>query len=227
MLAIIVRRSNSFDRSGVSLPLIGKLSHHAVIRLPIARNACVTLALALLFGCHADSPQIAPLTPVAQEIQRRGYQVKKRLILSPTAWEVATFRMRSKRSFSFRANQPLPNERNTYCRFSFYEETYDSVEDAKQRLSDLHRPSPDAEDDRYVRAMRTGFRVGPVTYVLETDAIIFWDEVQRLGKALADSTPGAELSRVINQQAPNQILWGGVWQKQMSSDVPFHNSQPT
>ena len=37
----------------------------------------------------------------------------------------------------------------------------------------------------------------------------------------------AELSRVINQQAPNQILWGGVWQKQMSSDVPFHNSQPT
>jgi hypothetical protein len=45
--------------------------------------------------------------------------------------------------------------------------------------------------------MRTGFRVGTVTYFLETDAIIFWDEVQRLAKVLADSTPGAELTRAM------------------------------
>lgn len=172
----------------MSLPLIG----NAVIRLPNARIVCLTFALALLFGCDADSPQSSPLTPVALEIQRRGYHVKKSLILPPTAWEAATFRLRSKRSFSFRANQPMPNVRNTYCRFSFFEETYDSVEDAKQRLIDLHRPSPDAEDDVYLRTMRTGFRVGAVMYVLQTDAEIFWDEVRRIGKALADSTPGAE-----------------------------------
>jgi hypothetical protein len=29
--------------------------------------------------------------------------------------------------------------------------------------------------------------------VLQTDASIFWDEVQRIAKALANSTPGAEL----------------------------------
>lgn len=176
----------------MSLPLSCRLSHDAVIRQPNARMVCLTFALSLLFGCHADFPQSSPLTPVAQEIQRRGYHVKKSLILPPTAWEAATFRLRSKRSFSFRANQPMPNLRNTYCRFSFFEETYDSVDDAKQRLADLHRPSPDAEDDVYLRTMRTGFRVGAVTYVLQTDAEIFWEEVKRLGKALADSTPGAE-----------------------------------
>ena len=163
--------------------------------------ACLTFALALVFGCHAKRPagglQSSPLTPVAQEIQQRGYHAKESLIVPPTAWEVSTFRMRSKRSFSFRADQPLPDTRDTYCRFSLFEETYDSVEDARQRLTNLHRPSPDAEDDEYVRVMRTGFRVGAVTYVLQTDAIIFWDEVQRLAKALANSTQGAELSGAI------------------------------
>ena len=176
-----------------------------LIRLPNPRMACLTFALALLFGCHAKrpagGPQSSPLTPVAQEIQRRGYRAKESLIVPPTAWEVSTFRMRSKRSFSFRADQPLPNARDTYCRFSLFEETYDSVDDARQRMTNLHRPSPDVEDDEYVRVMRTGFRVGAVTYVLQTEAIIFWDEVQRLSKALASSTQGAELSRAIIDNA--------------------------
>jgi len=60
----------------------------------------------------------------------------------------------------------------------------------------------------------TGFRVGTVTYFLETDAIIFWDEVQRLAKALANSTPGAELTRAIIDAPPNNSLdasGGGVF----------------
>jgi hypothetical protein len=172
------------------------------IRLPNARVACLIFTLALLFGCHAkrsvDTQQSAPLTPVAQEIQRRGYHAKESLIVPPTAWEVSTFRMRSKRFFSFRADQSLPNTRDTYCRLVLFEETYDSVDDARQRLTNLHRSSPDSpEGDEYVRAMRTGFRVGAVAYVLQTDAIIFWDEVQRLAKALANSTQDAELSRAM------------------------------
>ena len=56
------------------------------------------------------------------------------------------------------------------------------------------------------RNSMTGFRVGTVTYFLETDAIIFWDEVQRLAKALANSTPGAELTRAIINAPPNSIV---------------------
>lgn len=167
-----------------------------LVRLPNARVAGLALLLALLAGCRAkpsaDARQSSPLTPVAQEIQRRGYRARESLIVPPTAWEVSTLRMRSKRFFSFRADQPLPNARDTYCRFSLFEETYDSVDDARQRLTNLHRPSPDGpEDDEYVRVMRTGFRVGAVAYVLQTDATIFWDEVQRLAKALANSTQDA------------------------------------
>ena len=179
-----------------------------LIRLEYVRVACLIIASTLLFGCHAkrsaDTRQPSPLTPVAEEIQRRGYHAKESLIVSPTAWEVSTFRMRSKRFFSFRANQPLPNARDTYCRFSFFEETYDSVDDARQRLANLHTPSPDGESDEYIRTMRAGFRVGAVTYVLQTDAIIFWDEVQRLARALADSTSGAAISLAIDNRLTNR-----------------------
>ena len=93
----------------------------------------------------------------------------------------------------------MPNARDTYCRFSFFEETYDSVDDARQRLIRLHDAFPRTmggpEDDEYTRTMRTGFRVGTVTYIFQTDAAIFWEEVQRLAKEPADSTQDAELSR--------------------------------
>src|SRR5438045_1426075 len=170
------------------------------LRLPNTQVAFLTLAFVLTTACHtkrsADARQPSPLTPVAQEIQRRGYHAKESLIVPPTPWEVSTFRMRSKRFFSFRADQPLPNARDTYCRFSLFEETYDSVDDARERLANLHLPSPDTpEDNEYARVMRIGFRVGAVAYVLQTDAIVFWDELQRFGKELANATPGAQLTR--------------------------------
>ena len=160
---------------------------------------CTLAVFTLLSACRtkppADAPQSSTLTALVQEIQRRGYHPKESRIVAPTPWEVSTFQLRSKRFLPFRADHPLPNARDTYCRFSLFEEAYDSVNDARQRLTNLHRPSPDAEDDEYVRVMRAGFRVGAVVYVLQTDAIIFWDEVQQLVKVLAHSTPDSELGR--------------------------------
>ena len=189
-----------------------------LFRIPNARVACLTIALALVSGCHVErasrNQELSPLTPVAQEIERRGYLAKESRVVPPTPWEINTFRMRSKRSFSFRAEQPLPNAPDTYCRFSLAEETYDSVDDARQRLANLHRASPDgpAEEEDYTSTMRAGFRVGNVTYVLQTDALIFWDEVQSLTKALASSTQGAELSRAIigHRRTPTPGGWAGV-----------------
>ena len=110
------------------------------LRLPNTQVAFLTLALVLTTACHAkrsaDARQPSPLTPVAQEIQRRGYHAKESLVVAPTSWEASTLRMRSKRFFSFRADQPY--SRDYYCRFSFFEETYDSVDDARQRLANLH-----------------------------------------------------------------------------------------
>jgi len=173
-----------------------------MLRLPFKQIAVLSFALVLLSGCEAKrSPawQPSPLTAVAQDIQRRGYRAKEGFTVSPTPWETSTFRMRSKRFFSFRADRPMSNARDTYCRFSFFEETYDSVDDARQRLIRLHDAFPRTmggpEDDEYTRTMRTGFRVGTVTYIFQTDAAIFWEEVQRLAKELADSTQDAELSR--------------------------------
>ena len=42
--------------------------------------------------------------------------------------------------------------------------------------------------------MKIGFRAGTVVYYLQTDAIIFWDEVQRFAKTLAEATPRAEIT---------------------------------
>ncbi len=165
--------------------------------------AFVILAMVLVAGCRAKPTANAglssPLSPVAQEIQRRGYRVQQSLIVPPTVWELSKFRMRSKRLFSFRAEQPMPNSRDYYCRFSLFEETYDSVVDARRRLANLQLASPEgpAEERDYLSTLRTGFRVGNITYVLQTDASVFWNEVQRLAKELATATPGAELTHNI------------------------------
>jgi hypothetical protein len=176
-----------------------------LIRLPNARVICLTLALALAFvaGCHAkqsaNPKQPLPLSSVGQEVQRRGYHVKESSIVPPTSWEVATFRMRGRRAFSFRANQPEPGTTNYFCRFSLFDERYDSADDARHRLTNVHVPQPDrgGEEQDYLSVMRTGFRVGNITYILQTDASAFWDEVQRFAKEIADATQGAELTRVI------------------------------
>src|SRR5205823_5578901 len=121
----------------------------------------------------------------------------------------STFRMRTKRVFSFRANQPEPGTSNYYCRFSLFEEMYDSADDARHRLANVHLPAPDGpEGERdYLSVMRTGFRVGNVTYILQTDASAFWDEVQRFAKELANATQGAELNSRYNQRTAEQIHW--------------------
>jgi hypothetical protein len=182
------------------------------VRLPKERVTWVLVALALIVGCHAkrsgDARQQLPLTPVAQEIQRRGFHAKESFVVPLTPWEISTFRMRSKRSVSFRADQPQPGSRDYFCRFSLFEETYDSAADARHRLANLHLANPDGpEGERdYLSLMRTGFRIGNVTYVLQTDAIIFWDEVQRFAKELANATQGAELTRAIINGPPNKSL---------------------
>src|SRR6266550_401027 len=159
-----------------------------------SRVFCLTFALALVAGCHskqsANQRQESPLTPVAQEVQRRGYHARESLVVPPTAWEISTFRMRSKRSVSFRADQPQQGSGDYYCRFSLFEETYGSADDARHRLANLHLPNPDGppEERDYLSLMRTGFRIGNVTYVFQTDAILFWDEVQRFAKELANAT---------------------------------------
>jgi hypothetical protein len=132
-----------------------------------------------------------PLSSVASEIQRRGYRVVQRPVSSATAWEISNFRTRERHPVLFKADQPLPNSRDYYVRFSLIEETFASEADAERRLRDLHRKVPDRFDDEYELAMREGFRVGLKTYILQTDASIFWEEIKKLGKELSDSADGA------------------------------------
>ena len=191
-----------------------------MVRLPNFPIAYLAFALALGVACHSsplgNARQSSPLIPVAQDVERRGYHAKESLIVSPSPWEVSTFRMRSKRTFSFRADKPEPGTNNYFCRFSLFEETYDSPDDARNRLANVHLPNPEGpETERdYLSTMRTGFRVGNVTYILQTDASAFWNEVKNVAKELAAATPGAETTRVIIHAPPNKSLdasGGGVF----------------
>ena len=122
------------------------------LRLPNTRVVFLTLAFVLPTACHAkrsaDARQPSPLTPVAQEIQRRGYHAKESLVVPPTTWETSTLRMRSKRFFSFRADQPQPGSRDYFCRFSLFEETYDTVDDARHRFEAHAREGGDVAHRR-------------------------------------------------------------------------------
>jgi hypothetical protein len=164
---------------------------------PKFRVAFLIFALALGPGCHRNSSSQSreqpPLSSVGEEIQRRGYYLKESQVTAPTPWDIATFRLRNKREFSFRANQPQKGTSDYFVRFWLFEETYDSVEDARHRLANLHLHSPDApaEVNEYDRVMRSGFRVGTVVYFIQTDAIIFWDDTKRFAKEIFDNTQGA------------------------------------
>ena len=190
-----------------------RLLLYEMIPLRDIRVASLTFGL-IVAGCHAkpspnvtttspstkQSPNVrqqSPLTPVAQEIQRRGYSAKESFIEAPTPWEASTFRMRSKRSVSFRAKQPQAGTQEYFVRFWFFEETYDSIDDARNRLANLHLRSPDADAqvNEYDRVMRSGFRVGTIVYFLQTDAIVFWDDTRRFAKELASATQGVEVTQ--------------------------------
>src|SRR5262245_56343083 len=105
-----------------------------MIRFP---HAFLIFTMVFVVSCQrtrfADTRQPFPLTPVAQEIQRRGYRARESFNLPPTAWEVKTLRMRSKRLFAFKAEQPQLGSQDLFCRFALFEETYDSVADAQHR----------------------------------------------------------------------------------------------
>ena len=120
--------------------------------------------------------------------------MEKSSALTPTDWEISKFRMRSKRVVAFKAEQPMPNENDTYyCRFMLSEETFDSDDDAPQRLAQLHNAFPDGPvEDQYTLVLRDGFRVGRTAYILQTDASKFLNEIRRLTKTLTESTAGAE-----------------------------------
>ena len=171
----------------------------------IIQTGGLVFALALVGGCHTK------LTPLAQEVERRGYHVMKSAVVEPTAWERSTFRTRGKLTFSFRADKPLPNAPDTYCRFTLIEETYDSEADAQNRVTNIHVPNPDgpADEQHYLSVLRTGFSVGNMAYVLQTDGAIFWGEVQRLAKELANQFVAEE-----------RVVRGGVFNPKAAGFSP-------
>ena len=154
----------------------------------------LVLALILFISCRSGILAEIPLSPVAQEIQARGYRVQKSFALAPTDWEISKFRMRSKVVVDFKAEHPLPNENDKYyCRFSLAEEIYDSYNDARQRLAQLHDAFPDGpREDEYTRVLREGFVSNRTVYILQTDASIFHSEIRRLTNILAASRAGAD-----------------------------------
>lgn len=140
-------------------------------------------------SCGLRTRTESPLSSVAKEIEARGYRAQESFVRPPTEWEISRFRMRNRVVVVFRAEQPLPNEtKEYYCRFSLAEETYDSDNDARQRLIQLHDLFPDGPvEDEYTRVLREGFIVDRTLYILQTDAAIFLPEIRRLSNILAAS----------------------------------------
>jgi hypothetical protein len=169
------------------------------MRLRGVVKSSLTLLVVTLVACTTHptvntKPDDAQLSAVAQEIRGHGYRVEKSSVVTPTAWEISKFRMRNKRVVAFKAEEPLTNEEDIYyCRFTLSEETFESDDDARQRLAQLHNAFPDGPaEDQYMLVLRDGFRVGRTAYILQTDASKFLDEIRRLIKTLTESTAGAE-----------------------------------
>ena len=191
--------------------LIKKRTMTNWMRLTRVVKSSLTLVFVSLVACTSHTtvntkPDDSQLSAVAREIRGRGYRVEKSSVLTPTVWEVSKFRMRSKRMVAFKAEQPMPNENDTYyCRFTLSEETFDSDDDARQRLAQLHNAFPDGPvEDEYTLVLRDGFRVGRTAYILQTDASKFLNEIRRLTQTLTESTAGAERAQNGDQDGSKE-----------------------
>ena len=114
-----------------------------------------------------------------------GYQIKQRHEPMPTKWEQETFKLQGKKSIFVKHKTPMPEEANTYYRFTLTEESYPDEMRAKHRLENLFQKPPDFdEQERYSFGLRKGYRHHRFVYVIETDALLFEKELQRLAREL-------------------------------------------
>src|ERR1041385_7558223 len=164
-----------------------------------SKSISLLFVLFALIGCRAATSRLAEATEIPAALSAMGndlesqvYQARKCVTVRPTTWEANKFRLRNKQVTFFKAKERLPNEtENYYVRFSFAEETYDSNDDAIKRLAQLHKEFPDGPwEDEYTRAMRGGFFIGRPAYILQNTTCVFFPEIKRLTKLLAESRGG-------------------------------------
>jgi hypothetical protein len=152
-----------------------------------------TLSVMIVAGCYAK-PQPATFAYDSEYFKKQeealiswGYFVKERTTPTPTAWEKATFNIKSKRSIFVKSRKPVPGVATTYYRFTLTQETYADEAQAKNRLENLFQKPPYFDGfDEYEFALRKGYQRDQFVYVLGTDAVLFEKELQRLAKHLQE-----------------------------------------
>lgn len=168
----------------------------AVLFSSCASNAKIGLKTEPLAESNTDlsTPNLLPLTEKQLNSSAEKYFVSQEYKLTispnlqtPSEWEKQQFKIQSKAGFSVKSKNQVPRlEENTYYRFSFIYEAYETVEEAKSRVTRLREPPPAnsiSEPDKAF-PLREGFSLGNKVYIITTDVYAFMPELERLTKEL-------------------------------------------
>ncbi len=105
---------------------------------------------------------------------------------SPTEWEKQQFNMKSVSGFSIKSKNQVPKWEDTYYRFSFINETYETEQEAKVRITKLYEEPPALPMSEPNKAfpLRKGFSLGKNVNIIATDDLGYMSKLERLASGL-------------------------------------------
>jgi hypothetical protein len=101
-------------------------------------------------------------------------------------WEKEQCGLAAKRELFVKSVEPVPGTSRYYYRFDIWEESYGSQEKARARLLRLQDVPACAPPEQKEYWMARGFQLGPVAYILSTDAVMFEQELDHVAKRLEE-----------------------------------------
>jgi hypothetical protein len=99
-------------------------------------------------------------------------------------WEKHQFDLKAKRVIKIKSRSPIKAHSKYYYRFAIWIEIYSDEKKAEKRTERLRDVPPHASAEYTEYFMADGFSDGNIVYIVETDGVMFLDELGSFTKRL-------------------------------------------
>lgn len=113
-------------------------------------------------------------TELERSLDKAGYSIRLRTVVSVSAWEKERFDLQSKYRLEVRSRTHVPQKPNHFYRYTVDLEVFENDIDAVERLKNLKELPPGVDDKKGAEyLLRDGFRRGNRVYIISTNVAMF------------------------------------------------------
>jgi hypothetical protein len=154
------------------------------------RNSFVSffifVTLIICGGCSS-----APSPEVERFLAKQGFDAE---FSNPavTSWEAKTFNLLKKEEWETKSRAEVPNWKGAYYRFTVVKESYQSHQEASDRLNRVHEKPPGlGPDEDKAFPLRAGFNFENTVYVVSCQVSMFHEHLKDFTQELEREVSGA------------------------------------